>query len=220
MPRTEKIVDSDAHVFEPLDIWLRYLEAPLPLIMTSIPGLENGNSTGNDGPASRFPLGFIPETGREDLLQLAADAETRLKVMDDEGIDEVALFPTLRLGGVRHPQLAPALFRAYNNWLAEHCASNKERLLGVAMIRFRNRSSQSKRRSARGETDHRGLLYFTAPVDNRNLDHPAYEPLWDIAEQLNVPALVPSAQVSVADRWRGTLTAIAFSICTRIRWSR
>ena len=25
---------------------------------------------------------FIPETGREDLLQLAADAETRLKVMD------------------------------------------------------------------------------------------------------------------------------------------
>ncbi|HEX4987221.1 MAG TPA: hypothetical protein VFW91_00455, partial [Candidatus Binatia bacterium] len=130
MPRTERIIDSDAHVFEPQDIWLRYLDASLREVVTSIPGLENGNSTGNDGPASRFPLGFIPETGRQDLLQLAADAETRLKVMDDEGIDSVALFPThaLRLGGVRHPQLAPALFRAYNNWLAEHCSPNKERL--------------------------------------------------------------------------------------------
>ena len=71
---------------------------------------------------------------------MAADSETRLKVMDDEGIDRVALFSThaLRLGGVRQPQLAPALFRAYNNWLAEHCAPDKERLLGVAMIRLQD----------------------------------------------------------------------------------
>ena len=96
MPRTERIIDSDAHVFEPQDIWLRYLDAPLREVVTSIPGLENGNSTGNDGPTSRFPLGFIPETGRQDLLQLAANAETRLKVMDDEGIDSVALFPHTR----------------------------------------------------------------------------------------------------------------------------
>ena len=193
MPRTEKIIDSDAHVFEPQDIWLRYLEAPLREVVTSIPGLENGNSTGNDGPASRFPLGFIPETGRQDLLQLAADAETRLKVMDDEGIDRVALFPThaLRLGGVRHPQLAPALFRAYNNWLAEHCAPNKERLLGVAMIPLQEPELAVKEaQRAVAELGHRGLFISPHPVDNRNLDHPAYEPLWDIAEQLNVPALV------------------------------
>ncbi|HMF49541.1 MAG TPA: hypothetical protein VK603_12905, partial [Candidatus Saccharimonadales bacterium] len=130
MATTEKIFDSDAHVFEPQDIWLRYLDPSLLDILSRTPGLENGNSTGNDGPTSRFPLGFIPETGRQDLLRLAADSDSRLKVMDGEGIDRVALFPThaLRLGGVRHPQLAPALFRAYNNWLAEHCAPNKERL--------------------------------------------------------------------------------------------
>ena len=168
MPRTEKIIDSDAHVFEPQDIWLRYLEAPLCEVVTNVPGLENGNSTGNDGPASRFPLGFIPETGRQDLLQLAADAETRLQVMDDEGIDRVALFPThaLRLGGVRHPQLAPALFRAYNNWLAEHCASNKERLLGVAMIPLQEpelRARSQRGTARRGGTWPSRTIYFTAP---------------------------------------------------------
>jgi predicted TIM-barrel fold metal-dependent hydrolase len=113
--------------------------------------------------------------------------------MDDEGIDRVALFPThaLRLGGVRHPQLAPALFRAYNNWLAEHCAPNKERLLGVAMIPLQEPELAVKEaQRAVAELGHRGLFISPHPVDNRNLDHPAYEPLWGIAEQLNVPALV------------------------------
>ena len=151
MSTTEKIIDSDAHVFEPHDIWLRYLDPSLRDIVFRTPGLENGNSTGNDGPISRFPLGFIPETGRQDLLQLAADSETRLKVMDDEGIDRVALFPThaLRLGGVRQPQLAPALFRAYNDWLAEHCAPDKERLLGVAMIPLQEPELAVQRSKAR-----------------------------------------------------------------------
>jgi hypothetical protein len=96
---TEKIIDSDAHVYEPHDIWLRYLDPSLRDILFRTPGLENGNSTGNDGPQSRFPLGFIPETGRQDLLQLAADSETRLKVMDDEGID--------RGCALSHPRASP-----------------------------------------------------------------------------------------------------------------
>ena len=41
VPRTERIIDSDAHVFEPQDIWLRYLDASLREVVTSIPGLEN-----------------------------------------------------------------------------------------------------------------------------------------------------------------------------------
>jgi uncharacterized protein len=193
MSTTEKIIDSDAHVFEPHDIWLRYLDPSLRDILFRTPGLDNGNSTGNDGPISRFPLGFIPETGRQDLLQLAADSKTRLKVMDDEGIDRVALFPThaLRLGGVRQPQLAPALFRAYNDWLADHCAPDKDRLLGVAMIPLQEPHLAVKEAErAVEELGHRGLFISPHPVDNRNLDHQAYEPLWELAEQLNVPALV------------------------------
>lgn len=193
MSGSEKVIDSDAHVFEPLDIWLRYLDPSLHDVVTSTPGLENGNSTGGDGPPSRFPLGFLPETGRQDLLQLAADAETRLKVMDGEDIDSVALFPThaLRLGGVRNPRLVPALFRAYNHWLAEHCAANRDRLLGVAMIPLQEPELAAKEaRRAVTELGHRGLFISPHPVDNRNLDDPAYEPLWDLAEQLNVPALV------------------------------
>jgi predicted TIM-barrel fold metal-dependent hydrolase len=191
--RSQQVIDSDAHVVEPHDIWLRYLDKPLREIVQRTPGLENGNSTGNDGPESLFPLGFITELGRRDLLQLASDPVTRLTVMDGEGIDGVALFPThsLRLGGVRHPKLAPALFRAYNDWLAEHCAPNRERLLGVAMIPLQEpeRAVEEAERAI-VKLGHRGLFISPHPVDDRNLDHPAYEPLWDMAERLNVPALV------------------------------
>ena len=90
MAGSEPVIDADAHVVEPRDIWLRYLEEPLREMVQKTPGLENGNSTGNDGPESLFPLGFITEMGRRDLLQLAADPAARIEVMDSEGIDRVA----------------------------------------------------------------------------------------------------------------------------------
>jgi predicted TIM-barrel fold metal-dependent hydrolase len=191
--RSETVIDADAHVVEPHDIWLRYLDEPLRDLVKSTSGLENGNSTGNDGPESLFPLGFITEMGRKDLLRMAADPATRLSVMDGEGIDKVALFPThsLRLGGVRQAKLAPALFRAYNDWLAEHCAPNRERLLGIAMIPLQEPAlAVEEAERAIAKLGHRGLFISPHPVDKRNLDHPAYEPLWDLAERLNVPALV------------------------------
>ena len=98
MTGSELVIDADAHVVEPRDIWLRYLDEPLRELVRRTPGLENGNSTGNDGPESLFPLGFITEMGRRDLLQLAAEPATRLEVMDREGIDRVALFLRIRSG--------------------------------------------------------------------------------------------------------------------------
>lgn len=193
MAGSEQVIDADAHVVEPHDIWLRYLDQPLRALVRKTPGFENGNSTGDDGPQSLFPLGFIPEMGRQDLLQLAADPATRLRVMDSEGIDRVALFPThsLRLGGVRHPQLAPGLFSAYNDWLAEHCAPDRERLLGIAMIPLQEPTvAVAEADRAVTKLGHRGLFISPHPVDNRNLDHPVYEPLWDLAERFNVPALI------------------------------
>ena len=193
MTRSEQVIDVDAHVVEPRDIWLRYLDEPLRELVNTSPGLENGNSTGSDGPESLFPLGFPTEMGRKDLLLLAADPASRLTVMDSEGIDRVALFPThaLRLGGVRHPQLAPALFRAYNDWLAEHCATNRDRLLGIAMVPLQEPVlAVEEATRAIEKLGHRGLFISPHPVDNRNLDHPVYEPVWDLVERLNIPALV------------------------------
>jgi uncharacterized protein len=43
--------------------------------------------------------------------------------MDADGIDAAFLYPSigLSLGGVADPELAHALFHAYNLWLADYC---------------------------------------------------------------------------------------------------
>jgi len=195
------VIDADAHVVEPHDIWLQYLDEPLRDLASKTPGLANGNSTGNDGPESLFPLGFITEMGRKDLLQLAADPASRLKVMDSEGIDRVALFPThsLRLGGVRQPKLAPALFRAYNDWLAEHCAPSKERLLGVAMIPLQEPEHAVKEAErAVTKLGHRGVGISVA-VDGKPLDHPDFAPLFEATDRLGVPMLILPNHPSLID---------------------
>ena len=51
-------------------------------------------------------------------------------------IDAVFLYPSLGLfsGAIHDPQLAAAVCRAYNRWLADYCKPYPERLFGVAML--------------------------------------------------------------------------------------
>jgi len=72
-------------------------------------------------PRNRRPQ---PTTGMEDPLQ-------RLKDMDLEGIDTAVLFgtsPFLSLPFVEDKDLACAIAQVYNNWLANYCKTDPQRL--------------------------------------------------------------------------------------------
>jgi predicted TIM-barrel fold metal-dependent hydrolase len=64
------------------------------------------------------------------------DPHARIPDMDLDGIDAAFLYPTLGLfaGAVQDPELAGALWRAYNRWLADYCQPHPERLFGVAIL--------------------------------------------------------------------------------------
>jgi len=64
------------------------------------------------------------------------DPHKRIPDMDADGIDAVFLYPSLGLfsGAIRHPELAAAVCRAYNRWLADYCKPYPDRLFGVAML--------------------------------------------------------------------------------------
>src|SRR6266436_3247038 len=55
--------------------------------------------------------------------------------MDLDGIDAAFLYPSVGLfaGAVEDHQLAAAMCRAYNRWLADYCRPYPDRLFGVAM---------------------------------------------------------------------------------------
>ena len=56
--------------------------------------------------------------------------------MDLDGIDAAFLYPSMGLfaGAVHDPELAGAMRRAYNRWLADYCKPYPDRLFGMAML--------------------------------------------------------------------------------------
>ena len=64
------------------------------------------------------------------------DPHARIPDMDADGIDAAFLYPSLGLfsGAIHDPQLAAAVCRAYNRWLADYCKPYPDRLFGVAML--------------------------------------------------------------------------------------
>ena len=144
------VVDADGHVCEPPDLWTRGLPAALReqgirlhwndetgydecLVedrMATDRGLAGLGNAGED---------FI-EFGRgrpyEDLNPAGFDPHERVKVLDAEGIDVSVMYPGLglKLGGIVDPDLAVASCQVYNDWIAEWCAQEPDRLVGVGAL--------------------------------------------------------------------------------------
>ena len=78
------------------------------------------------------------------------DPHERIPDMDADGIDAAFLYPSLGLfaGAIHDPQLAAAMCRAYNRWLADYCKPYPDRLFGVAMLPMQDRSTWRSRRCA------------------------------------------------------------------------
>ena len=75
----------------------------------------------------------------EDVRRGGYDPAARIEEQEQDGVNLEILYPTPRIGNqlVWHRDDADfhiACIRAYNDWLAEFCAYNPERLWGVAIL--------------------------------------------------------------------------------------
>ena len=118
--------------------------------MTALLGsAERGlGAIGGDRRARRHVIadGFEYKQGREGGF----DPHARIPDMDLDGIDAAFLYPSIGLfaGGIQDPELAAAICRAYNRWLADYCKPYPDRLFGVAMLPMQDRSTWRSRRCA------------------------------------------------------------------------
>jgi predicted TIM-barrel fold metal-dependent hydrolase len=153
--RSNLTVDADGHVLEPRDVWQRYLEPNLRdraiRIERDADGVEALLVDGRSHLALHGRLGALGGIGMdsEDLMTVGQrsyedgcpkggyDPTARLKVMDEEEIDVVLLYPTIGIaweGMVDDPHLATAYCRAYNRWLVDFCSTDRRRLVPIAHI--------------------------------------------------------------------------------------
>jgi uncharacterized protein len=144
------ILSSDSHVFEPPDLWTTRIDAAFrdrAPRMQRINGVdqlvvEEDQVIAGIGLISNAGARFeAPETisshGRfEDVHQGGYDPAQHLQDMQRDGVAGEVLYPSQGLFyfKVADTQLMSAIFRAYNDWLAEFCRTAPERLKGIAMI--------------------------------------------------------------------------------------
>ena len=202
MSRTYNVIDSDGHVLEPPDFWAEYMDPAYreraPQLFVDTDGKERLRIEGKvlGGPTG---LGFAGAIGaRQGAASInikyiegrkgGFDPHARIPDMDLDGIDAAFLYPSLGLfsGAVEDPQLAAAMCRAYNRWLADYCQPYPDRLFGVAMLPMQSVELAIEEMCyARNELGMRSGFLRPNPYNNRMLNHPAYDLFWAKAQELD-----------------------------------
>ena len=110
--------------------------------------------------------------------------------MDADGIDMGLVYPTVGLQlyqRIQDSELLTALFRAYNDWLAEFCDTFPDRLRGIAMINLDDIPSGVKEMEHCAKRGHRGIMITIQPLRGMSYDRPEYESVWAAAQDLALP---------------------------------
>ncbi|MGD9941864.1 MAG: amidohydrolase family protein [Burkholderiaceae bacterium] len=196
------LISSDSHVIEPADLWERHIESKYrsraPRLVSEgevdqwyVEGVPFGSIGTNQQAGLRFEAPEKLKTvGRMDSAPLGGiDPHEHVKDMDKDGVAGGVLFPSQGLHLYRtvpDSELLSAIFRAYNDWIAEFARPHPTRLKGLAMLNVDDpHDAVSELRRAHGL----GLAGALIPMRTMTLryDDPAYDPLWEAAQELGMP---------------------------------
>jgi predicted TIM-barrel fold metal-dependent hydrolase len=167
-----RILDADAHVIEPGDVFGDGFRAGLETI---------------DLPETtpREPCGDLSKLA--DFFADGCSAREYLRCMDAEGIDAVVLYPSMGLFVPFQPELAPAqsarACRAYNEWIAEYCSTDPRRLAGVGIVPLADVGFAVKEARHIASLGLPGVMARPNHLYGRSLGARDYDPLYDALQE-------------------------------------
>jgi predicted TIM-barrel fold metal-dependent hydrolase len=173
-----KIIDTDSHLLETADLWSSRLPRKWqdsgPRVQKDAHGEEfwvAGSSARKLHAFTTFaPAGWTEfPPSRPTSIELcdpaSYDAKTRLERLDEFGIFAQVLYPNVlgfhgkalleELG----PELGLACTRAYNDYLAEWCSADPDRLIGIAAVPWWDPAECVQEIERCAEMGHRGILF-------------------------------------------------------------
>ena len=213
-----QVIDADGHIVESIDMQQqmadRYMDRDrgpgLAGILDRVrknddpsqPGWTLGAS-GKRKVGMGRPLGIIDPKEPADLGSTSAnkpgtrsyidplDAQGRLLDMDDEGIDTMVIFPSTMnfYSALDDVGLEAGIYQGYNRWMTDFC-STSPRLRFVAPVSMRHIET-GVQEMLRAAEDPSVVGFFTSThMDDKQLDHPDFHPLWRTAQELDVPITI------------------------------
>lgn len=160
------IIDADGHVTESAEVLRKYLRE------------ENRRRPlfASEGWDRRFG-GALGKNNHDPHVQLAD--------MDAEGIDVQVIYPSslLSLSATKETGVAVDAARAYNDWLAEFCATNPGRLKGVGVVALQDVGAAIE--EARRAVNQLGHVAIMMPTNVRDQEIGARQfwPFYEEAER-------------------------------------
>ena len=141
-----RLVDADAHIDPPHEMWKDYLPANLRELAPYVEEGEECDWVVFEG--QRRPIRMISNqagragkdfkmVGKRSEMRAAWKPELRLADMDADGIDSAVLFGGGPLGTF-NSELYVASYEAYNRWVWDFCAADRRRLVPIAYLPMRN----------------------------------------------------------------------------------
>jgi uncharacterized protein len=210
------VFDGDSHVVEPSELWEKYLEPDY-----RVPGRQalwrqegrngaylkvNGDifrDTGNPNlprhalwrPGMSWDaIGEFDPHVRQPPTEGASDPRARLADMDAMGVDQSLLYPTWFAEGfflVRDPDVAAALARAYNDWIADFCRAAPARLFAAAILPLQDMDfALAELQRVAPIPCFRAVFIRPMFLEGRYLNHPYYDPLWAELERQGLTVAV------------------------------
>ena len=197
-----RIISADDHVFEPGDLWTSGIEPKFRDRAPHIARVDDGDfwvcddykgigAFAGSQPGRRFdaPEKLTNAELIENVRPGGYIPEEHVKDMDLDGVDVSIVYPTagLQMYSLRDGELLSAIFRTYNDWVAEFCSASPRRLKGVAMLNIDDVEegvTELERCAQMGLVG--ALIPVYAPLERPYMS-PEYEPLWAAAQDLEIP---------------------------------
>ncbi len=200
-----KIISADSHFVEPPSMWGERIESKF---RDRAPHTERKTVNGRDAEyficenITPIPVaGFfgsgksaeeLPEhvkRGFEVAPKSVWDPSERLKEQDRDGVSGEALYTSMGmlLFGLNDGELRNACFHAFNDYAAEYCSYNRNRLLGLGTVELEDIPAGVAELQRCAKLGLRGVLIWGAPPDDKPYGHKDYDPFWAAAQDLDMP---------------------------------
>src|SRR2546430_217986 len=209
MPMLPLVLSSDSHVFEPPDLWQTRIDRAFRDRAPRIQRIDGTDYIVVEADQILSGIGLIsnagarfaaPETisaqGRfEDVHRGGCAPAQHLKDMALDGVAGEVLYPSQGLFyfKVADPLLMSAIFRAYNDWLADFCRTDSARLKGIAMINLDDVQDAITELERAARLGLAGAMITEYPPEDRRYDQPEYEKFCAAAASLEMPLSLHTA---------------------------
>ena len=203
------ILSSDSHVFEPPDLWVTRIDAAFRARAPRLQRIDGADQIVIEADQVLSGIGLISNAGARFEAPETISGQGRFEDVPAGGYDPAQHLADMRIDGVAGEVLYPsqglfyfriadgalmsAIFRAYNDWLAEFCGTDPDRLKGIAMINLDDVEDGIRELERAARLGLAGAMITEYPLEHRRYDQPEYERFWAAAAGLGMPLSLHTA---------------------------